>query len=78
MLGKDNHSWAWDIPSRELLHNGASIGRFCNGFAVPKSVSLVLDCDAKELWFELESTQDLAQCVHFTGKRVLSARSVVD
>ena len=66
LFGSDRGSWAWDIPSRELLQNDNTIGKYCEGLAVSKTIKMVLDCEAKELWFE-EAANNFAPCMHFEG-----------
>ena len=67
LFGNDQFSWAWDIPSRELLQEGNIIGKYCDGFTVPKTIKMILDCTAKELWFEVEDVGNMAPCPHFKG-----------
>ena len=67
LFGNDQFSWAWDIPSRELLQDGNVIGKYCDGFTVPKTIKMVLDCTTKELWFEVDDVGNMTQCPHFKG-----------
>ena len=43
------------------------IGKYCDGFTVAKTIKMILDCTAKELWFEVEDVENMAPCPHFKG-----------
>ena len=53
VLGLDPDTWAWDIPSRELLHAHTVIGDFAKDVDVPKTVTMTLDLEEARLTFDI-------------------------
>ncbi len=75
LLGVDQFSLGWDIPSRELLYNGQIVGRYSDGLPVPKSIHMIVDLTAKEVWFNVDSGEEnLKPCPHITGKSLFSCQ----
>lgn len=67
VFGQDGYSWAWDLPSGELLSNG-TVRPSGYSHVKEKTIYMIVDCKKNRISFYAKGIQKFHA---FTGKQIL-------